>query len=705
MQGNAPSAAAREDNRVQIRGVLALLLGAALFACIGAGSASAACPNEAFRVGASALLPECRAYEQVSPVDKNGSGVLMQIEASAALSGDAANFYSATAFAGAPSSPLMNGYIARRGADNWTTESTSAPLTNIGNLVIFSNPANSAELDKSFQYGTTALTPGAVEGGSNIYVRDNLTGEHSLVAAKEGNALFQNTAGFSTGRYLDATPDFSHVVFTTAVQLLPEADPNGSNVYEFTGGELRVVNRLPDGTVTPGGGRAEPNGGTPWAHAISDDGSRIYFNSDDSGTTPLYMREDGATTIPISASQKTGEEGVVAPANFYAASADGSIAYFSSTSKLTDASTASPGLYRYDVESGQLTDLFAGLAVATGFRRVMAVSEDGSHVYFAARGALTPGSVDAGTTGANLYLWHAGTLKHIALLPATARETQGPSERMASPSGDQFAFATVAPLSPEDPKSAACPGTSTTNELCRDVYNYDTATGLVTCLTCTGAPGLGHSHLGGQEFKERGMGDRFPLSVLEDGSVFFDTPNRLLVGDVNGVQDAYGWRQGARWLVSTGTDPAPSNFADASPDGSNVFLRTGEPLVPQDVDANNDVYVARVNGGLAGQYPPAPPPPCEGEACRSGSTPTPAPAPSPGTEGLQADDNLPAECLALERSARAADRRAGALRGKARKAGKAGNRRAARKLRGKARKQQKKANRLGAQARNCGGQG
>jgi hypothetical protein len=117
---------------------------------------------------------------------------------------------------------------------------------------------------------------------------------------------------------------------------------------------------------------------------------------------------------------------------------------------------------------------------------------------------------------------------------------------------------------------------------------------------------------------------------------FFQTTDALLPADTNGLSDVYEWEAdgagscqssaedgGCIYLISTGTSTEPSQIADSSPSGDDVFFLTEQPLVGQDEDALIDVYDARVGGGLASQNPQRPPE-CAGEACKGASTQAPA---------------------------------------------------------------------------------
>jgi hypothetical protein len=125
-------------------------------------------------------------------------------------------------------------------------------------------------------------------------------------------------------------------------------------------------------------------------------------------------------------------------------------------------------------------------------------------------------------------------------------------------------------------------------------------------------------------------------NLSEGGSrVFFQTKEALLPQDKNEQTDVYEWERegaggadgctqtsatfsessgGCLYLISTGESDDPSYFGDASADGNDVFFFTRQSLVGQDRDENDDLYDARVEGGIVAQNPP-PATSCTGEGC------------------------------------------------------------------------------------------
>src|SRR5207344_2197410 len=85
-------------------------------------------------------------------------------------------------------------------------------------------------------------------------------------------------------------------------------------------------------------------------------------------------------------------------------------------------------------------------------------------------------------------------------------------------------------------------------------------------------------------------------------------------------------------LISTGQNTEDSEFADASADGSDVFFRTSESLLPQD-PAQVDIYDARIGGGFPLRVPPEPCDP-DGQPLCQPDVPAPSlPQPNSGTPG------------------------------------------------------------------------
>lgn len=578
------------------------------------------------------------AYEMVSPPDKEGSNLLFCCGAQASSDGERAEYLSAGVFAGGQSNLQLNPYLSRRGADNWSTEFLPLPqTTKNGGFTNGGTQGFSPELTKVFQFSRDALLPGAVVDNSNMYQRDLETGELRFIATFEDNGFGMGLS--DSGIFQGSTADGDHMVFHASKALTPDAIEGGSNFYDYTEGEPHLVSVLPDGTaanaesIGPGKDRLKYN-------QVSPDGSRIFFVANQA----LYVREDNATTRLISASQRTGDDPTEPRISLGAwASADGSTIYFIAYGSgsaghlgLTDDAPpffgeATGQLYRYDLESGDLTYIpfgSDGPADTNFVERLLGVSADGSTVYFS--GGHSSGESASFVYPHNrLYVSRNGQTHFIGETDPALQERIDAGA--GSPDGRYFAFTGFDP-GVTSPPSRSCAG-------CAQIYVYDNedqGAGLV-CASCN--PGRFETSNTELDLEpEENTGGYMNRVLLDNGDLFFQSEDRLVPEDTNDKTDVYRWNAGQLDLISRGYGKENSFYADATPDGSSVFFYTGEHLVTQDFDSAQDLYVARVNGGLSGQNPPLPEQPCFGEGCLDRS-PNPPGDVTPGSNGFHGPVN------------------------------------------------------------------
>jgi hypothetical protein len=590
----------------------------------------AACPNEQLRGGFSARLPDCRAYELVTPPVDNSSQV--RNGGVAAANGEAVSFTTKEPRPGAPSSGYY--YVATRGAGGWGSEDV-IPLTSYGEIgceLLNAVTAYSGELSKALILGGfDARASGNNEGGNegcnpegaqvvagepvgyhNLLLRDNAIGGYQLINAPPAGV----TPADAT--YRGASADLSHVIFSERAPLTPGAPGGGAeDLYEWDEGAMRLLTVLP-GEIPAQGSLAERSDGSP---GISADGSHILFISGGS----LYVRVDGSSTVQVDASQTGGPGG---GGSFQAMSADGSTVLFTDESRLTPGSTAAagePDLYECVLPVGasrcELSDLTAARAgePADVLKVSPLGSQDSSHVYFLAKGALAAGA----TSGQeNLYLWDGGTTTFIATLNSEGTES---GVGAVSPDGAWFAFVSAKSLTGYD---NIRPGGGPQPE----VFLYSAASGQLACASCNPsgeAPAGGGTSL--PPFAQR------PLS--DGGRLFFETQEALVPSDTNGQRDVYEYENGQQHLISSGTSSLGSTFIGAGESGDDVFFLSSQRLVPQDVVEETPViYDARVDGGFPEAA--APPPCATADACRAPVSPQPSIYGAPSSQTFSGAGNL-----------------------------------------------------------------
>jgi hypothetical protein len=464
------------------RGALvALLTAGAAFGCaLAAPLRAQACANAQYRAGPGEHLPDCRAYEQVSPPEKNGANAYVAGYPAQASAQGGAIAYLNYGLPGAPNGAQLPAYLSVRGSGGWETQVLSPATPDV--RVHEDKLSYDFSEDLSWMVVNVALeklTPEAPEGVYNLF-RRAADGSYSLVSAAEPSeptpagcdSCFQSK---DVPAFAGASRDFSDILFEVNESLLTgesELAPKGvGNLYESTlegaDGEsvpaaerVHAVGVLPDGKLASGG--SEPGAGLSSLapeeadgdveHAISEDGSRVLFQAHaegapdaaQAGLVELYDRIDGSSTVELSApaagAQATHCETVSKncqpeAAQFWGASADGSTVFFTSKAALTkEANTGkqvsgkeNPGddLYAYTfapgTDSGTLSDLTADPTDPDGanVQGVAGISEDGAYVYFVAQGVLSGANVDGNAPVAgkdNLYAWHEGERRFIATL-------------------------------------------------------------------------------------------------------------------------------------------------------------------------------------------------------------------------------------------------------------------------------------------------
>jgi sugar lactone lactonase YvrE len=632
------------------------------------------CPNEAFRVGPSALLPDCRSYELVSPFDKNGSAIASGINAfnyraqraQASIDGEKFTYSSFRAFADPDGAPYAVQYMADRGPAGWSTRAIS-PRKDGGQagLALYDLEAEfrgfSPDLSTAWLLNRNleTLTADAAKEFINLYERDDSTGAYTAITNREPLERPDQESRVLSVLYEGASADGRHVLFTSNAPLLSNVEQIPTpQLYEYSDGELHLVSILPNGDPvgelpngeldglgasagTANSYSALPRiGGKSLENAISDDGTRIFWTAapGGEGRGDLYMRVNNEESVAIAS-------GNVA---FRLASPSGDKVLYE-TSEINGGSNSPGELYRYDVDTAS-PELIAGEEFG-----VLGASKDLQTVYFVSKEALAAG---APAGGYNLYVSRDSTVTWIAeLSEADVLEALDGSNTINNVSrwanrrtarvtsdGAHVAFMSTQPLKPGYDNTDR-----TSGEPAAEIYLYSRDSADLTCVSCNpagirpeGQP-LRFPYTAAEELLRNPTkwgaawlttaesSYYLPRALSDDGNrLFFNSYDALVAADTNGQQDVYEWEAdgggscsqsgGCVYLISSGKSGQKSEFVDADPAGTNVFFETTSSLVPQDPGLN-DIYVARVGGGFP--FASVPKAECEGESCQY-ALPSPA---------------------------------------------------------------------------------
>jgi hypothetical protein len=607
--------------------------------------AAVACPNAAVRVQQhSQRLPDCRAYEQVSPVDKGGSSVLFLPNTGigvSAISGDGSRvaFNSYGVFADSTTGQAGT-YVASRGAGGWTAQIATPPS-------LTANPSITGGDAVSWGMAARDLRTGAVLTTARFVARD--TNRHydaysfvlggSADRASEGNngeqvparTPYDGVLGTDYPAISGLSDDGRALAFTFKGPLVPEdvGGTVGHNLYVRKAGRTRRVNQATDGSVlnTCGASLGSYQNflvGTA-DNAIANDGSQVIFSVPTLGQTALptpdcfappriYASQESGETIEVSASQRaTPDPGGPMEARYLGASVDGKRVIFFSRAMLTDdAQPDADHVYSFDVPSRTLR-----VAIQADGLSVVRVADDGKRIVFAGSPSLDPDAPPVPGKPSEVYLYTAEPDRIQRMFASSGVDMD--SRAVIFGANGSVAFTRVA----------------------GDLTDFEAGNFLevflwrpdrpLTCVSCDPAgqrPGQGD--LIGDAGLAKPEGDWQSQLALQgfDATgerLVFQARDRLVPGDTNDRTDVYEFANERLALISNGQGRQASYLVGISDDGASIAFSTADGLVGADTDGNVDMYVARIDGGFLEPGPQGPVA-CTGEACQPSASTAPAAA-------------------------------------------------------------------------------
>lgn len=686
-------------------------------------SLPAACPNALARqqTGAAQLL-DCRAYELVSAADQGGYDVESDLVPGQTPFPGYPDAQGKALYAvhdgGIPNSgePTNRGpdpYLATRGADGWTTRYVGIPSTPTPSIAPFSSTLAGADAHLStFAFsGPEICSPCFDDGSAGIPLR---LPDGRLVQGLDGSmdpGPSAEPAG-DIGKHFSA--DGSHFIFGSTSQFEPDGNNSGDvSIYDrnLATGLTQVVSKMPDGTTMTGSGIAQLD--------VSDDGSRVVVGtlvSTDSAGNKYWRPYMHVGNSPNTVDLAPGTLGGVL---YHGMNAAGTRAFFSTADPLENDTDTSLDLYAATIGESSVTVSRVSTGSSAGdvdacnpapnsdgadwntvsdgpdcdivaFGGGAGIAPEAGTLYF-----LSPERLDGVASGTqdlpNLYVVDPdGSPRYVATLDpeddavrsaVSDNESRSTSGFQVNPAGN-VVFTTTVSLSDYENRGHS------------QVYHYDPSTETLDCVSCpsSNTPATGDARLAADG-----------LSITDDGRVFFNSVDRLVLHDANRQQDVYQWvsdgDRGITQLISTGTNENDSSLLSASTDGTDVFFFTRETRVDQDRNGPVvKIYTARMDGGF---FVIPPQQPCKAsDECHGAGTQAAPPATIQtvgGTDGQVRSKSASGSCGKIRTRAKRAARLAKSLRRMA----KTGSEGQIRRMRNRARKATRDAKRYSKAAKRC----